>query len=99
MTRATACKPTRRIPDFRVTLPANGVYYVSIGDAQQQGGADYAYRLRLSQPQPDFALRAVPSSITVRTGMSTSLTVYALRKDGFTNAITLGLKDAPRDSS
>ena len=80
---------------FRVTLPADGEYYLYLGDAQQQGGPDYAYRLRLGPPRPDFALRVVPSSLFVRGGMSVPLTVYALRRDGFTNAITVTLKDAP----
>jgi hypothetical protein len=75
-------------------LPADGIYFVHISDAQQQGGAEYAYRLRLSEPRPDFALRVVPSSLNVRAGMSVPVTAYALRKDGFTNAIDLALKDA-----
>ena len=77
------------------TLPANGTYYVHLGDAQQQGGPEYAYRLRLSQPRPDFALRLAPSSLNARAGLNVPLTVYALRKDGFTNEITLALADAP----
>jgi hypothetical protein len=77
------------------TLPAEGVYFVHIGDAQQQGGPDFAYRLRISGPRPDFALRVVPSSLNVRAGMSVPATVFALRKDGFTNAIELHLKDGP----
>jgi hypothetical protein len=77
------------------TLPAAGAYYLWLGDAQHQGGPEYAYRLRLGPPRPDFALRAVPSSLAVRGGMSVPLTVYALRRDGFSNAITLALKDAP----
>jgi len=77
------------------TLPADGNYFVHIRDAQRQGGPACAYRLRLSGPRPDFALRVVPSSLNVRAGMSVPVTVYALRKDGFTNAIDLALKDAP----
>ncbi len=34
------------------TLPAEGAYYLHIGDAQHQGGAEYAYRLRLSARDP-----------------------------------------------
>jgi hypothetical protein len=78
------------------TLPANGTYYLYLGDTQQQGGPEYAYRLRISPPQPDFDLRVVPSSINVPGGMSVPITVYALRKDGFSGAIELALKDAPR---
>lgn len=76
-------------------LPTEGTYYVHIGDAQRQGGAEFAYRLRISPPQPDFALRVVPSSLNVRAGASVPLTVFALRRDGFTNEITLSLLDAP----
>ena len=37
----------------------------------------------------------MPSSINVRAGASVPLTVYALRKDGFSGEIALALKDAP----
>jgi hypothetical protein len=77
------------------TLPADGAFYIHLGDAQHQGGPEFAYRLRLSAPRPDFALRVVPSSLSVRGGSSVPLTVYALRRDGFTNEITLSLQDAP----
>ena len=77
------------------TLPADGAFYVHIGDAQRQGGPEYGYRLRISPPRPDFELRVVPSSVSVRGGASVPLTVYALRRDGFTNEITLALQDAP----
>jgi len=77
------------------TLPADGNYYLHIGDSQQHGGSDYAWRLRISEPRPDFALRLVPSDLNVRAGLSVLVTVYALRRDGFTNAIDLRLKDAP----
>jgi hypothetical protein len=76
-------------------LPADGAFYVHIGDAQSQGGPEYGYRLRISPPRPDFELRVVPSSVSVRGGASVPLTVYALRRDGFTNEITLALQDAP----
>ena len=80
---------------FSTVLPTNGTYYLWLGDAQHKGGPEYSYRLRLSPPQPDFALRVVPSSINVRPGASTPLTIYALRKDGFNDEITLILDGAP----
>ena len=46
------------------TLPADGAFYVHIGDAQRQGGPEYGYRLRISLPRPDFELRVVPSSVS-----------------------------------
>jgi hypothetical protein len=73
------------------TLPADGAYYLHIGDAQHQGGAEYAYRLRLSAPRPDFELRVVPSAINGGAGQAIPITVYALRKDGFSGDIALAL--------
>lgn len=78
-----------------LALPATGTYYLHLGDTQGKGGPAYAYRLRIGPPEPNFALRVVPASVNVRAGGTASLTVYALRKDGFTNEITLVLKDAP----
>ena len=80
---------------FRTTLPASGTYYLQLGDVQRHGGPEYAYRLRLSPPRPDVALRVTPSSIYGRPGAAVPITVHAFRKDGFTNEITLSLKDAP----
>jgi len=77
------------------TLPADGTYYIHLTDTQGKSGPDFAYRLRLSEPQPDFALRLAPSSLSVRPGLSAPVTVWALRRDGFTNAISLDLPDAP----
>jgi hypothetical protein len=80
---------------LRAVLPTNGIYFLRLGDTQRKSGPEYAYRLRISPPRPDFALRVVPSSVSVRAGASTPLTVYALRRDGFTNQITLVLDGAP----
>jgi hypothetical protein len=80
---------------LRARLPVDGTYYVHIGDIQNKGGPEYAYRLRISPPRPDFELRLAPSSLTVRGGTSTPITVYALRRDGFSGEIALALKGAP----
>jgi hypothetical protein len=81
------------------TLPANGTYSIHLGDAQQKGGAEYAYRLRISEPRPDFDLRVVPSGINAGAGQTIPITVHALRKDGFSGDITLALRGAPRGFS
>jgi len=77
-------------------LPADGTYYLHLGDAQRQGGMEYAYRLRISAPRPDFELRVVPSSINAAAGQTVPISVYALRKDGFSGDITLALTGVPR---
>jgi hypothetical protein len=79
-----------------VTLPADGKYFVHIGDTPRRGGKEYAYRLRISQPQPDFALRLLPSRISMPSNGSAAVTVYAIRKDGFDGPIKLSFKDLPQ---
>jgi len=76
-------------------IPADGTYYVRLGDTQRRGGPAYAYRLRVSPPRPDFELRVVPASLNARAGTSEPITVYALRRDGFDGDVLLQLKDAP----
>ncbi len=68
---------------------------MTVGDVAHGGGEEYAYRLRISMPQPDFALRVVPSSIALRSKAAAPLSVHVIRKDGFTGPIKLGLKDPP----
>lgn len=80
---------------LRAALPADGRYFVHLGDIQQHGGDDYAYRLRISPPRHDFELRIEPSSINIRGGETVPLAVYALRRDGFAGPIDLVLSEAP----
>ncbi len=76
-------------------LPADGTYYVHLADSQQHGGREYAYRLRIAAPQPDFAIRITPSSLSMRAGGIIPFCVHALRKDGFNDRIKVVLEDAP----
>jgi hypothetical protein len=84
---------------FMARLPADGAYFVHIGDTARKGGEEYGYRLRLSWPQPDFELRVVPSSVSLRGKSTTALSIYAIRKDGFAGPIKLALKDPPEGFS
>jgi hypothetical protein len=93
--RAAALTTHHADSRFVTTLPRDGVYFLRIGDAQSQGGADCAYRLRVGPPRPDFALRVTPSNVNVPVGSVAKVTVHALRRDGFSGAITLDLIDAP----
>lgn len=71
------------------TPTADGIYRIRLSDAQRQGGPAYAYRLLVSPPRPDFALRIVPSGIIGFPGATVPVTVFALRKDGFSGPIDL----------
>lgn len=77
---------------IRTTIPSNGTYYIYLNDAQHRSGEEYGYRLRISAPQPDFALRVVPSYVNIRSNSTAPLSVYAIRQDGFTNAIKFAVK-------
>lgn len=76
-------------------LPADGTYHLHLADTARNGGEEFSYRLRISAPRPDFALRVVPSSIALRSKSGEAVSVFAIRQDGFTNAIRLALKDPP----
>ena len=76
-------------------LAADGTYFVHIGDTARNAGEEYAYRLRLSAPQPDFELRVVPSSVSLPIKSTATASVYAMRKDGFTGPIKIFLTDQP----
>ena len=77
-------------------LPADGKYHIHIGDTRRHAGKAYAYRLRISQPQPDFELRVIPSRVVIRSKSAANLTVFAIRKDGYTGPIKLNFKDLPK---
>lgn len=77
------------------TLPATGMYILRLSDIQRHGGDEYAYRLRVSPPRPDFELRVTPASIGVIAGRSAPITVHVLRRDGFTGEVEVTLADAP----
>lgn len=78
-----------------VKLPADGTYYIHLCDAERRGGKDFAYRLRISQPQPDFVLRLMPARFNIASKSAASVTVFAIRKDGFDGPIKLSFKDLP----
>lgn len=69
--------------------------YLHITDAQQNGGPEFAYRLSLHAPQPDYDLRVTPSSIMARAGQTVPITVFAMRHDGFREDIEVALVDPP----
>ncbi|MGD0541113.1 MAG: PPC domain-containing protein [Tepidisphaeraceae bacterium] len=71
------------------TLPSDGTWFIHLRDVQGQGGPEYAYRLRIGHPRPDYRLLLEPSSISVRAGDSAVITVHAIRRDGFSGPIHL----------
>jgi hypothetical protein len=78
-----------------VKLPADGTYFIHLGDTARSGGEEYTYRLRIGPPQPDFALFAVPTSVSLPKKQTAAITLSIVRKDGFAGPVQLALKDPP----
>jgi len=76
-------------------IPADGTYFIHLSDTSRRGGDAYAYRLRISEPIPDFELRTVPSRLNFKSKSGASVDVFVIRKDGYEGPIQLRLKDAP----
>ena len=93
--RASGLNTHHADPQLLFRVPSDGRYFIHLADTQRHGGPEYGYRLRLSAPQPDFELRAVPASLSVRLGDRVPVRIVAMRHDGFTNEITVALKNAP----
>jgi hypothetical protein len=79
-----------------LTIPAEGLYYLHLGDTQRRGGTAYAYRLGINAQSPSFQLRVAPATINARAASNVPIHVFALRRDGFNDDIRLELKDGPR---
>ncbi len=83
--------------DSRVelTVPKDGIYQFAVSDTQSKGSRAHAYRLLITPPRPDFALRVVPSALNGRAGSLVPVTAHVVRRDGFTGEVTLDLVEAP----
>ena len=83
--------------DSRLTFdpPADGDYQVRIGDARGEGGSQYAYRLTLRRPRPDFTVSFAPAAPAVWQGGAVPVRVTVNRRDDFEGAIALKLENLP----
>lgn len=75
--------------------PADGEYFVRIRDIRNFQGADFAYRLTLAEPKPDFTLTVDPKNPNIPAGDAIPLTVIVTRLDGFDGAVELETLDLP----
>jgi hypothetical protein len=77
------------------TFPAAGDYVLRIADTEGKGGDEYAYRLYVSPPRPDFVLRVRPDSVRAPQGGNCFFNVTAFRRDGFDGEIKLKVEGLP----
>jgi hypothetical protein len=84
---------------LRFTAPADGDYIVRLRDVRGLHGDEYAYRLTVRAPTPDFQLSVTPKNPNLPKGGRIPLTVTALRMDDFDGAIDgaidVSLEDLP----
>lgn len=75
--------------------PEDGDYYVRLKDVRGESGREYAYRLTLAAPEPDFALAVRPANPNLARGARVPITVMANRIEGFDGPIEVELADLP----
>jgi hypothetical protein len=68
---------------------------VKLRDVRGLAGEDYAYRLTVHPPAPDFQLTVTPKNPNIPRGGRIPLTVTALRIDEFDGPIEVSLQDLP----
>jgi hypothetical protein len=77
------------------TIRTDGDYIIRIGDVQSLGGHEYAYRLSVGAPRPDFDLRVFPANLSVAKGASTVAKIKAYRRHGFNGQIRVTATGLP----
>ena len=80
---------------LRFTAPADGEYVVRLRDVRGTHGDDYAYRLTVRPPAPDFRLSVDPRNPNVPVGGRIPVTVTALRLDDFEGPIDVAIEGLP----
>jgi hypothetical protein len=82
-------------PYLDFTAPADGEYVVRLADTRGRGGRDFAYRLTIAPPRPDFTVFLNPTNPNVPRGSRVPVTVTAFRHDGFDGPIHVKLTGLP----
>jgi hypothetical protein len=84
-----------RDPRLSFDPPTDGPFDLVIRDLNDRGGPEFAYRLDLIQPTPDFALRLKEDRVSVAPGKSATIPVTIARSDGFDQPIALEVVGLP----
>lgn len=75
--------------------PADGDYQFLVRDRFQHGGWDYAYRLTVEKPKPDFALSLEDDVFTLTSEKPLEIPVAVARSDGFAEKIEVKVAGLP----
>ena len=77
------------------TAPADGEYQLHIKDVEGGSSENFAYRLTVREPHPDFRLSVSPRNPNVPLGGTIPVQVTAFRMDEFNGPIQVTLQDLP----
>lgn len=77
--------------------PEDGEYRLRLKDVRDLEGEDFAYRLMVYEPSPDFTLAAEPASPNVPRGGRTPINVTVNRRLGYDGPIDVELTGLPKD--
>jgi len=77
------------------TAPSDGDYQIHVKDVRGIGSENFAYRILLREPRPDFRLSVDPPNPNVPLGGSIPLEVTAFRMDDFDGPIAVALENLP----
>ena len=72
-----------------------GRYRLVVRDRIGRGGPDMAYRLRVEEREPGFALLSDPESLNIRPGSRGRLGVLLVPEPGFGSAVETWIEDPP----
>lgn len=82
--------------ELSFTAPEDGKYFAEVRDRfASRGGPAFAYRLRITPPQPDFALSFAADALAVVIGGEQKLPVNIDRRGGFNAPVKLAIGGLP----
>ncbi|MBI3850129.1 MAG: pre-peptidase C-terminal domain-containing protein [Verrucomicrobia bacterium] len=73
----------------------NQEYTISIRDLNERGGEEFAYRLSIRPPAPDFSVEFFPDALRVTRGGHVPVRCEVTRQGGFTGAVRFAFRNLP----
>lgn len=81
-------------PDVEYTMPADGVFNVTVSDRYSHGGERYAYLLSITETQPDFTLSITADAFVLSAGKPLEIPV-TIARSGFEQDIAIRAMSLP----
>jgi hypothetical protein len=84
----------------RVTIPADGDFHVSVRDQLKSGGADYVYRVEITETRPSLVIRLperrqyIPTTLVIPQNNRNALMVAAQRQN-FNGELAIAFENLP----